>query len=205
MERDDTRNCWYCSMINVDQLLYGSWARSSSWTSSAWTEVPDVWTEVPDKTTAKIELVPSYIVSESPMQGTNSNKQSPPDYYEQKSQTTTEKPAFTTWLIRCWPCMSISLFMLGCNASYASSVICAMSHMYTCYDLFLTIMIAVLWLISWQSYILTWSLQHLSVYSILPSTWYTSYSQHYRGTLTASMLSIYIIIPVTDSDVHIHE
>ena len=58
-----------------------------------------------------------------------------------------------------------------------------MSHMYTFYDLFLTIMIAVLWLISCgQSYILTWSQQHLSVYSILSSTWYTSYSQYYRGT-----------------------
>ncbi len=38
--------------------------------------------------------------------------------------------------------------MLGCNTSYASSVICAMSHMYTFSDLFLTIMIAILCLFS---------------------------------------------------------
>ncbi len=37
--------------------------------------------------------------------------------------------------------MSISLFMLGCNGSYTDSVICAMAHMYTFYDPFLTIMI----------------------------------------------------------------
>ena len=68
------------------------------------------------------------LVSVNPKWGTKFNKQSLSDYYEWKSQTTTESPVFTTWLDRGLPCVSISFFMLGCNGSYTGSVICVMPH-----------------------------------------------------------------------------
>ncbi len=68
-------------------------------------------------------------------------------------------------------------------------------HMYTSlpFNYVSCIMPALLWTV-------TWSQQHLSVYSILPSTWYTSCRWYFRETLAGSMLSIIIHLCVSNND-----